>query len=476
MNKIIDPSSFPRESAMATALRTTARYYQVAYAKLMSFQWEWTSTVPFGATNGKTLYLNPKAIDHLSKMPNGSGLIAFLLVHEALHGLLGHSWRLMPLSDRKLANVAADYIINLLIDEQNKTIGREVFPIIEGALLDRTLPKEMSAEELYRKLQSEKRREQANQPPPPPAPPLPDEDDADDSEAGDDDGNLYPDSCDGDDDTDTDTTEGADADADADADTDSQSGGSGEADADDDAVDMSKFPGTGSEDTMDLPDDEDRETVIAETEADNERIFIADMIDHAQRSSSGSLGTRVADHRKAFSALDWVNQLREWLHKRSAQGWNSPMDVPSFITTKLISCGRRGKKCGDIVFVLDTSGSIGQDTYSRFLSAASDCLDELHPENMHLLSVSHVVCDSVSLQAGDPVPASLKGGGGTKFQPAFDWVRDHVDTPDVLVYLTDGYADDLRYLVSPDYPVLWLSTGLTAGDYPFGEVIELQDK
>ena len=476
---------------MATALRTTARYYHVAYAKLMSFQLEWTSIVPFGATNGKILYLNPKAIDHLSKMPNGSGLIAFLLVHEALHGLLGHSWRLMPLADKKLANVAADYIINLLIDEQNKKIGREVFPIIEGALLDRDLPKEMSAEELYRKLQSDKRREQASKPPePPPTPEAEDDDESEDSDDSASCGIPNPDSCDGDqesgspsegdsdddsdDDSDGDSEGDSEGDSDGDSDGDNTSSGSG--DEDDDSLDMSKFPGTGSEDNMDLPDGEGRDEAIAEAEADNERIMVADAIDHAQRSEKGSFGTRVAQHRQAFSALNWMDQLREWLHKRSASGWNSPMDIPSFITTKLISCGRRGKRCGDIVFVLDTSGSIGSETYDRFLSAAANCLDELSPENMHLLSVSHLVCDSVSLQVGDPVPTSLQGGGGTRFQPAFDWVRDNVDVPDVLVYLTDGYASDLNQLDIPDYPVLWLSTGLRASGYPFGDVIEIQDK
>ena len=149
------------------------------------------------------------------------------------------------------------------------------------------------------------------------------------------------------------------------------------------------------------------------------------------------------------------------------------MNVSEYITTGLIAAGRRGKRCGDIVFVLDSSGSIGEATYSRFLDAGRQCLDELEPENIHILSVSHMVCDAVTLQAGDTVPDSLKGGGGTRFQPAFNWVQDNVDDPDVLVYLTDGYAGDRLTIQPVDYPVLWLSTGCCIGDYPFGEVMEI---
>jgi predicted metal-dependent peptidase len=81
----------------------------------------------------------------------------------------------------------------------------------------------------------------------------------------------------------------------------------------------------------------------------------------------------------------------------------------------------------------------------------------------------------VSLEAGDIVPASLKGGGGTRFKPAFDWVAEHAQDVDVMVYLTDGYSNDLSEITCVDFPLLWLSTGAPANAFKAGEVIEITD-
>jgi predicted metal-dependent peptidase len=179
----------------------------------------------------------------------------------------------------------------------------------------------------------------------------------------------------------------------------------------------------------------------------------------------------VKSQRTNTSGLSWTDLLREWLTKRSRNGWDSPFNAPIFQSTGLVCAGRRTRNAGDIVLVLDTSGSIGQATYDRFLQEAQAVLDELKPERMHLLSVSHEVADAVTLEAGDTVPTKLKGGGGTLFRPAFDWVRENVYDPDVMVYLTDGDSSDLPTITDVDYPLLWLSTYTQPKHYKCGEVI-----
>ena len=50
------------------------------------------------------------------------------------------------------------------------------------------------------------------------------------------------------------------------------------------------------------------------------------------------------------------------------------------------------------------------------------------------------------------------GGGGTSFQPVFDYVAERPELePSVLIYITDGYGSVGKE--SPPYPVLWLLTG-----------------
>ena len=108
---------------------------------------------PYGATDGVRLLLNPSGLVKLSKTSNPVGYTAFLLLHEAYHALLGHGHRLKDL-DPKLRNIAADYAINWLIDRENQEAGKNLFPIIEGALLEERFGN-MSAIDIRKQLLSE---------------------------------------------------------------------------------------------------------------------------------------------------------------------------------------------------------------------------------------------------------------------------------------------------------------------------------
>lgn len=453
----IDPTQFDTNHPLSVAMRTTGRYWFLAHSKLMSMSWQWSDAVPYGATDGATLLLNRKGLNKLASRPNGAGLIAFLLVHEALHALLGHGWRLAKLSNKQTANIAADYIINAMIANRNREIGKEVFPFIDGVLLDEKLSGNNSAEQLYRILNKTEQ-----QPPQPPQP----SDTNDDTQPKD-----MP--CP----TDNGKDGKQESNQDGDTSTPDSGGDSGtDIDGDDSGQDLSDFVGTGAPDTFEpeAEDGESKQEVIDRIEEANDTLFIADEIDRRQQGASGSTANRMQSQRTS-SSLDWPDLLREWLTKRSRNGWDAPFNNPIFQTTGLVAAGRRTRNAGEVVLVIDTSGSIGQRTYDRFLSEAQAVLDELKPDKLHLLSVSHVVADAVTLDVGDTVPAKLKGGGGTRFKPAFEWVAKHTYDVDVMVYLTDGFSDDLKDITDVEFPLLWLSTGERADKFRAGEVIEITD-
>ena len=504
----IDPTAYPTDHPMSIALRTVARHWHLCYSKLLSLRWEWSDKIPYGATDGARLLLNREGLNKLANQPNGAGLTAFLLVHEALHALLGHGWRCSTMKDSRTANVAADYIINAMIAHRNRELGREVFPFIDGVLLDEQLSGNKSVEKLYRELLHNK----PQQPQPKPQPQTDNEkqDKQDSEESTSQEGSADPEAQ-GDPDTDTggedDGSEGpvgcdpdpsGDGDEGADGD---HSGSPGEGDgqggsqdpatdagrgADDagagpsgPADDLSDFVGTGAPDTLapepDTAEGETLDDVVQRIEEDNDRILTTDAIDRRVAGTDGTVGARIADQRVTASRLDWTELCREWLNKRARLGWDSPFNNPIYQTTGLICAGRRSNQAGTIVLALDTSGSIGADTYAKFLQQAQDILDELKPESLILLSVSHTVMDSRVLQYGDIVPSELKGGGGTAFKPAFDWLMENDIDPDVMIYLTDGMSYDLPQLSPVDFPLLWLSTYYPASAYPIGDVLEITD-
>jgi predicted metal-dependent peptidase len=473
----IDPTSFSTNHPFSVAMRSVSRYWFLCHSKLMSMGWQWSDAVPYGATDGATLLLNRNGIDKLAAKPNGSGLIAFLLVHEALHALLGHGWRLAKMPDAHTANVAADYIINAMIARRNAELNKEVFPLIEGVLLDEQLSGDDSVEQLYRKLTKPQQKQDPNDTPPtnpnpnPNPTPNPKQNDTSNDTSNDGDQEGEGDEQDGDpqDSGDSGSSDGGDNPSD----TDSTDGNIGDDDKGTSEDDLSDFVGTGAQDNFEpqAEDGKSQQEKIDEIEEANDSVLIADEIDRRQQNDSGTTASRVKSQRTNTSGLSWPDLLREWLTKRSRNGWDAPFNNPIFQTTGLISAGRRTRNAGEIVLVLDTSGSIGQATYNRFLQEAQAVLDDLKPERMHLLSVSHVVADAVSLQAGDMVPDKLKGGGGTLFKPAFNWVRDNAHDVDVMVYLTDGESNDLPDITDVEFPLLWLSTYTQPKHFKCGEVI-----
>lgn len=471
-----DPTKLGNDALLSMALRQVSKHWPLAYSKLLSLEWRWSDATPYGATDGKELILNPAGINKLQRQPNGVGLCAFLLVHESLHALLGHGWRLAKLRDPKLANVAADYIINAMIKARNKELGRAVFPLIDGVLLDEELSGDKSVEQLYRELQ-----QPAPQPKPKPPEPKQDEDKdgnegnegaADGTDGNEGEGSGESSSTEGEKDNTAGVPAGGDTAAD-DTGTASADDGSGVGPADT----LDDFVGTGAEDTYKPVADEGVTDAALESkmEEDNDRLLIADHIERVSGGNSGMSGTRITQQRVLPQPMPWSELLQEWLRGSSRSGWSSPFNAPVHGSTGLVCCGRRKRSAGDIVLVIDTSGSVPARVYDRFLREAQTILEELRPERLHLLSVSHYLREAVTLERGDAIPRSLKGGGGTAFQPAFDWVQWENLQPDVLVYLTDGVSYDINSLQAPDYPVLWVSTLCRPEHYPFGDTIMTTD-
>lgn len=150
--QIINPTSYPRTHPMTMALRRVAYYWPDAHAKLLSMPWEWSDKIPFGATDGKRLLFNRTGLNRLAARDAGPGLIAFLLVHEALHVLLGHCRRFVHLPSRKTVNEAADYVVNAMIVRRNRELKRNIFPLIDGIYMDESFSGHKSVEQIYREL------------------------------------------------------------------------------------------------------------------------------------------------------------------------------------------------------------------------------------------------------------------------------------------------------------------------------------
>lgn len=100
-----------------------------------SLETKFDTTIPYAATNGKQLIINPDKFVELSDKEQ-----VFLLAHETLHVAYLHMCRLGN-RNPQVFNMAADYVINLELVDQG-------FEFIEGGLIDSAYSG-LSTEEVY---------------------------------------------------------------------------------------------------------------------------------------------------------------------------------------------------------------------------------------------------------------------------------------------------------------------------------------
>ena len=127
---------------------------------------------------------------------------------------------------------------------------------------------------------------------------------------------------------------------------------------------------------------------------------------------------------------------------------------------------------GDIVFAIDTSGSMSNEEIQAALTEVQYIAQEVKPRQLVIIQCDASVQRVDKYDVNDELPAKfrIEGRGGTRFTPVFDEVEQDPDIePDCLIYVTDMYGDFPKHV---DYPVLWASTteNMVA---PIGETLYL---
>ena len=172
----------------------------------------------------------------------------------------------------------------------------------------------------------------------------------------------------------------------------------------------------------------------------------------------------------------WQDHIRAFFARKVGGGgynWRKP--DRRLIQRDIYAPERAGNGCGMIVVGIDTSGSINQKILDVFFGEMRGIIDDVRPQLIHV-----VWCDA-QVHKVDTVENAMDidglkpaGGGGTRFEPVFDWIDEQSLAPDALVYLTDGLGSFPSQ--APGYPVVWGAIKGYNVKYPFGEVVEIEIK
>jgi predicted metal-dependent peptidase len=173
--------------------------------------------------------------------------------------------------------------------------------------------------------------------------------------------------------------------------------------------------------------------------------------------------------------VPWQEHIRSFFARKVGSGgydWRKP--DRQLILRDIYAPRRSGHGCGTVVVAIDTSGSIGQRELNTFFAEMRGILDDVRPSRLVVIWCDAKVHKVDEVEESSEVN-TLKpaGGGGTAFEPVFDYVWDKDLNPEALVYLTDGMGSFPAK--APNYPVIWGNI-YKGSKYPWGEVVDVELK
>lgn len=168
--------------------------------------------------------------------------------------------------------------------------------------------------------------------------------------------------------------------------------------------------------------------------------------------------------------VDWRAQLRNLVFERAKDDYSWSRPNRRYASMGIFMPSLYSERMGTIVVVTDDSGSITDSVLAAFTAEIRDIRASVMPQTL-----VHISCDArinhvAEFSMEDELKIESKGGGGTDFNPPFEYVEKEGIQPVVFIYLTDLYGPAPKH--PPGYPVIWCCTtkGLQG---PWGDTIHV---
>lgn len=334
--------------------------------------------------------------------------LAFVIMHEASHKMYRHLviWKKLHDENHRLANMACDYVINLMLRDLDPTetfmsMPRDKDGKIMGLIDERF--RGMNAKQVFDILKKEQEKCKGDRP---------------DGPSGD----------------------GEDA-----------------SDGGEPGFDEHDWDGA-----QQMSDDEKKEIEREVDQAIRQGIAAEKKVGGGAGGLSRELGDLLTPK------VDWREQLREFVKSVCVGKDNSSWRRPNrrFIGSDIYLPTMISERVQRVTAAIDTSGSIGGAELNAFLSELQSICESVNPEIVDLLYWDCAVAahETYSESEIPNIVSSTKpaGGGGTAPSCITAYMKEKKLVPDVVVVLTDGYVGtDWGQAQGNEWPcpVLWCIVG-----------------
>ena len=175
---------------------------------------------------------------------------------------------------------------------------------------------------------------------------------------------------------------------------------------------------------------------------------------------------------------DWRSILNEFVQEEICDYSFNPPDrrfgdsdffLPDF--------NEKEEKVKNILFMIDTSGSMSDDMITAAYSEVKGAIDQFNGKLEGLLGFfDAAVTEPEPFSDEDEfIVIKPKGGGGTDFEVIFRYVDEHMtdEPPASIIILTDGYAPFPDEEKANGIPVLWLLNNENV-EPPWGKIARIE--
>ncbi len=173
--------------------------------------------------------------------------------------------------------------------------------------------------------------------------------------------------------------------------------------------------------------------------------------------------------------INWREVLRDFVSELCAGKDESSWRKPNrrYLSDDVYMPTLQGVTMGELVVALDTSGScFGSAMMTAFVSELQGVIEQVRPSRVRVLYWDTRVAGDQVFDDGHFAVATLKpkGGGGTRADVVFDYLRDNRIKPEAVIVLTDGEIGNSWG--KSDWPTLWAIAGKRKA--PFGTTIRVE--
>jgi predicted metal-dependent peptidase len=207
---------------------------------------------------------------------------------------------------------------------------------------------------------------------------------------------------------------------------------------------------------------------------------INDEIDRALREGGILAGRMGGKMPRAISDLftpkvDWKDALREFISSsvRGKDEYTWRRMNKRQMANDVYMPSMDNETLGGVIVAIDTSGSIGPKELTEFATELMSICDVATPEKVTIIWWDAEVAGTQEFTdnyAGIASALKPKGGGGTNVSCVSEYINKHKLNADCVVVFTDGYVEDnVKWDISS--PTLWMVTASKSFEPPSGRKI-----